>query len=47
MDCPVQLFADDCVIYNQIYSPTDVKALQQDLSLLEIWEDTCKMDFRC
>ena len=45
MDYPVRLFAVDCVVYNQIDSPTDIKALQQDLSKLEIWEDTWKMDF--
>ena len=46
VDCPVRLFAYmyDYVIYNQIDSPTDCKILQ-DLSKLEIWEDTLKMDF--
>ena len=29
VNCPVRLFADGCVIYNQIHSPTGCKALQQ------------------
>ena len=45
VDCNVPLFADDCVIYNVINSPEGATVLQQDLSKLEQWQDTWKMDF--
>jgi len=32
------LFADDCIIYKQINSPTDRNILQDDLTQLEKWE---------
>ena len=35
---PCHLFADDCIIYKQINSPTDAKILQDDLLQLERWE---------
>ena len=32
------LFADDCILYRQINSPTDAAILQNDLKGLENWE---------
>ena len=40
-----RLFADDCIIYKQIISPTDARVLQDDLSQLERWEKTWQMKF--
>ena len=45
VQCPVRLFADDCVIYTPIKSIDDSQLLQQDLTKLEEWERTWKMDF--
>ena len=42
---PCRLFADDCIIYKQINSPTDAKILQDDLLHLERWEKTWNMKF--
>ena len=42
---PCRLFADDCIIYKQINSPTDAKILQDDLLHLERWEKTWHMKF--
>ena len=33
-----RLFADDCILYRQINSPTDAAILQNDLKELENWE---------
>ena len=40
-----RLFADDCLLYRQISSRHDSALLQQDLSALEKWETTWKMQF--
>ena len=45
VQCPVRLFADDCVIYNSIKSIDDTLTLQEDLAKLEEWEQNWKMDF--
>jgi len=39
------LFADDCIIYKQIDSPTDIGILQNDLAQLEKWEEVWHMKF--
>ena len=41
----VRLFADDCILYRQIRSATDVNKLQQDLTNLEAWEKQWLMQF--
>ena len=40
-----RLFADDCVLYKRITSPSDTKALQQDLDALQAWENKWLMQF--
>ena len=40
-----QLFADHCILYRQINSPTDAAILQNDLKELENWEKVWKMKF--
>ena len=45
VQCPVRLFADDCVIYKPINTVEDTFTLQEDLTKLEQWEETWKMDF--
>ena len=40
-----RLFADDCLLYRQIGSKSDVDILQQDLSSLELWAETWLMQF--
>ena len=42
---PVRLFADDCVLYRNIESPTDCQILQDDLTRLEQWETDWQMKF--
>ena len=41
----VRLFADDCVLYRNIYSHQDCIELQKDLLKLGIWEQTWLMKF--
>ena len=41
----VRLFADDCLIYCPILTPTDHQILQGDLQKLSIWADKWKMKF--
>ena len=41
----VCLFADDCLIYCPILTPTDHQILQEDLQKLSIWADKWKMKF--
>ena len=41
----VRLFADDCVLYNQIKSVQDTKVLQRDLETLSSWEHRWQMSF--
>ena len=33
-----RLYANDCILYKRIDSFTDVRALQDNLQLLELWE---------
>ena len=40
-----RLFADDCLIYSPINTTTDTSILQNDLKLLETWQDTWLMNF--
>ena len=40
-----RLFADDCILYREINTPTDAKILQEDLKKLELWEETWGMKF--
>ena len=40
-----RLFTDDCLLYRQIGSKSDVDILQQDLSSLELWAETWLMQF--
>ena len=39
----IRLFADDCVVYNQIDSPQDHVILQDDLNKLVDWSNTWQM----
>ena len=41
----VRLFADDCILYREISSPTDSDILQQDIDTLCTWEQTWQMSF--
>ena len=43
LDCA--LFADDCVLYRNIESPTDCQILQDDLNSLAQWEADWQMKF--
>ena len=40
-----RLYTDDCILYRCIDSQSDVDALQEDLSQLEIWEEIWNMKF--
>ena len=42
----VCLFADDCVVYRPITSPSDCDILQKDLKNLEKWEEKWMMSFK-
>ena len=41
----VRLFADDCVLYRNMKSPTDCQILQDDLNSLSQWETDWQMKF--
>lgn len=41
----VRLFADDCVLYRNIYSQDDADILQNDLNKLALWEQDWLMEF--
>ena len=41
----VRLFADDCVLYRNIKTPTDCQILQDDLNSLGQWETDWQMKF--
>ena len=41
----LKLFADDSLLYRTIETPADSKALQNDLDLLQVWEQKWKMEF--
>ena len=41
----VRLFADDCVLYRNIKSPTDCQILQDDINSLVQWETDWQMKF--
>ena len=41
----VRLFADDCVLYRNVESPTDCQILQDDLNSLAQWEADWQMKF--
>jgi hypothetical protein len=40
-----RLFADDCILYRNIYTKEDCKVLQEDLHRLERWEKAWGMEF--
>ena len=40
-----RLFADDCILYRNIYTKEDCKVLQEDLHRLEKWEKAWGMEF--
>ena len=40
-----RLFADDCILYRKINSPSNIDILQNDLKELENWEKIWKMKF--
>ena len=42
---PIRLFADDCVIYRNISSKSDVNSLQKDLKVLDKWQQSWQMSF--
>ena len=42
---PIHLFADDCLIYREIRSPSDCNLLQKDLDTLVKWSKTWGMMF--
>jgi len=39
------LFADDNLLYRKIRCPADTQALQEDITALQVWEQTWKMEF--
>ena len=41
----VRLFADDCVVYRQIINEHDHISLQEDLHILEKWQDNWQLRF--
>ena len=41
----VRLFADDCILYTEISSPSDASLLQYDLDSLQQWESDWLMEF--
>ena len=41
----IRLFADDCILYRTISSPTDADLLQKDLDMLTEWEIRWQMSF--
>ena len=44
-DTTIRLFADDSLLYREIKSTEDCKALQKDLDTLQEWERKWKMEF--
>ena len=40
-----RLFADDCLLYRTIHTPSDTAQLQQDLDSLRQWEEDWQMEF--
>ena len=45
LSSPIRLFADDCLIYREIRSPSDCSLLQKDLDTLVKWSKTWGMMF--
>ena len=45
LDSKVSLFADNCIMYRNIRSTQDCRALQTDIDRLEAWETKWKMKF--
>ena len=45
LDSKVRLFADNCIMYRNIRSTQDCRALQTDIDRLEAWETKWKMKF--
>ena len=41
----IRLFADDCVLYRTVKSPSDAEILQHDLNTLTSWQDRWLMKF--
>jgi len=41
----IRLFADDCILYRTIKSPSDSVTLQQVISKLKLWSDQWQMSF--
>ena len=41
----IRLFADDCLLYRIIETPSDSHQLQKDLETLQLWERENKMEF--
>ena len=41
----VQLFADDIIVYMAVANETDAAIVQEDLKLLEEWENRSQMSF--
>ena len=44
-DTMVKLFADDCLVYRKISTPSDGKTLLKDIDSLLAWSNDWKMDF--
>jgi retron-type reverse transcriptase len=44
LNSKARLFADDCLLYRSIESPTDCALLQEDLNTLLLWAATWKME---
>jgi len=40
------MFADDCLLYQEICSMNDTKILQGDPDNLQAWEQDCLMEFK-
>ena len=43
--CNIRLFADDCILYNEISSPQDTAILQTNIDTLTRWERRWQMSF--
>ena len=45
LNSSIRMFADDCLVYRTISSPSDHQLLQTDLNKLTTWADTWQMKF--
>ena len=45
INAKLRLFADDCILYREIYSVSDCTFLQDDLDKLALWANTWQLNF--